>query len=92
MVIHVTCKDITGHTRDELTALVKRATVRAAGPMSGDQREAVTLLLNAFACFIAERTAVPTDIRMAVAEVMNRGDGFVGFNAAGQDEQARAAA
>ena len=92
MVIHVTCKDITGHTREELTSLVKRATARAAGPMSDDQREASRLLLNAFACFIAERTAVPTDIRMAVADITMRGDGLAAMEAAGQDGQARIAA
>lgn len=92
MVIQVTCKDITGHTRDELTSLVRRATVRAAGPMSDDQREASQLLLTAFASFIAERVAVPTDIRMAVADITMRGDGLAAVEAAGQDNHARAAA
>ena len=88
MVIQVTCRDITGHTREELTELVKRATVRAAGPMSDDQREASRLLLDAFSSFIAERVAVPADIRMAVADIAARGDGLAGVGAAGQGKLA----
>ncbi len=73
-MIQVTCFDITGHTRAELTSLCKRASVRAAGQLSDDQREAAKLLLEAFASFIAQRVPVPTDIRMAVADLVTRGD------------------
>ena len=73
-MIQVTCFDITGHTRQELTVLCQRANARAPGPMSDDQRQASRLLLQAFAAFIAERVPVPLDIRMAVADVVARGN------------------
>jgi len=76
MAVQVTCFDITGHTRDELTSLCQRALGTASGSMTEDQREAARLLLEAFAAFITERVPVPTDIRMAVANLVMRGDDF----------------
>ena len=70
MATYVTCKDITGHTRDELTKLCQRARARAAAPSSDDQRQAAMLLLGAFAAFIEAQVPVPTDIRMAVADLV----------------------
>lgn len=84
-MIQVTCFDITGHTRQELTSLCARATARAAGPMSDDQRKAARLLLAAFASFVEERVSVPTDIRMAVADLLSRGDDLSDCEAAPQD-------
>ena len=76
MVIQVTCLDITGRTRDELTSLCKRATEQvAATPMSEDQREAAAQLLEAFASFVVAGVSVPPDIRMAVVDLLQRGDG-----------------
>jgi hypothetical protein len=77
MAVHVTCKDITGYTRDELTSLCKRA----IGPRSETQREAAKLLMEAFACFVAERVAVPADIRLTVADLVTRGEGLAGVDA-----------
>ena len=74
MVTQVTCREITGHTRDELTSLRDRAITQLAGPMCDDQRQAATLLLTAFGAFIEERVLVPADIRMAVAALVHCGE------------------
>jgi hypothetical protein len=74
MPVYVTCRDITGHTREELTSLCNRVRVRTTATMSDDQREASRLLLEAFAAFVAEKVPVPRDIRMAVADMVSRGD------------------
>ena len=78
MVVQVTCLEITGRTRDELTAIRKRATVQetglATGLMSTDQKEAAMLLMEAFASFVVAGVAVPTDIRAAVRDLILHGD------------------
>ena len=71
---HVTCRDITGHTRDELTGLCQRAMVQAGEPMNDVQKEAARLLLEACAAFIDARVSVPRDIRKAVLGLLERGD------------------
>jgi len=76
MAVYVTCFDVTGHTRDELTALRERAKVHAGEHMNEDQKRAARLLLQAFASFIEARLPAPRDIRMTIAELMARGDGF----------------
>jgi hypothetical protein len=78
VVVRVTCLEITGRTRDELTAIRNRATGQDTGrinlPMSEDQREAAMLLMEAFASFIVAGVAVPTDIREAVRDlILNSG-------------------
>ena len=80
MVIQVTCLDITGRTRDELTLLCKRATAEAASPLSEDQREAAEDLLEAFASFVVSGVSVPADIRKAVVDLLRRSDGLAGSN------------
>ena len=73
MVIQVTCQDITGRTRDELTSLCKRTAEAAAqAPLSEDQKEAADQLLEAFASFVVAGVSVPTDIRLAVVDLLNR--------------------
>ena len=73
MVIEVTCLDITGRTRDELTSLCKRAVAaQAQAPLSEDQREAAGQLLEAFASFIVAGVSVPKDIRLAVVDLLMR--------------------
>jgi hypothetical protein len=74
MPVYVTCQDITGHTREELTELCERARVRAGEPMTDDQKEAARLLLEACAAFIDARLVVPKDIRAVVAQVIAHGD------------------
>jgi len=81
MVVQVTCLDITGRTRDELTLLCKRVTGEAAAPMSEEQREAAGHLLEAFASFVVSGVSVPPDIRKAVVDLLQRGDGSAGANA-----------
>jgi hypothetical protein len=76
MVIHITCFDVTGHTRDELSALRERAKVPAGEPMNEDQRLAARELLHAFASFVEARVPAPKDIRTVMADLMRRGDGF----------------
>ena len=91
MATYVTFKDITGHTREELTLLCQRARARTAAPSSDDQRQAAKLLLGAFASFIDAQVPVPTDIRMAVAELVSRGDGVsdaVAQNQGGESKKA----
>jgi hypothetical protein len=73
MPVYVTCRDITGHTREELTSLCNRVRARATATTSEDQREASRLLLEAFAAFVAEKLPVPRDIRTAVADMVARG-------------------
>ena len=73
MVIQVTCLDITGRSREELTSLCKRTAEAAAqAPLSEDQKEAADQLLEAFASFVVAGVSVPTDIRMAVVDLLNR--------------------
>jgi hypothetical protein len=72
MVVEVTCLDITGRTRDELTSLCKRAAGEGTAPMSDDQREAAEHLLEAFASFVVAGVSVPTDIRLAVVALLQR--------------------
>ena len=72
MVVQVTCLEITGRTRDELTSLCKRATGEVTAPMSADQKEAAEDLLEAFASFVVAGVAVPTDIRLAVVDLLRR--------------------
>ena len=73
MVIQVTCLDITGRSREELTSLCKRTAEAAAqAPLSEDQKEAAGQLLEAFASFVVAGVSVPTDIRMAVVDLLNR--------------------
>jgi hypothetical protein len=43
--------------------------------MSEDQREAAAQLLEAFASFVVAGVSVPPDIRMAVVDLLQRGDG-----------------
>src|SRR6185295_10762787 len=74
MTVYVTCQDITGHTREELTELCERARVRPGEPMTDDQKQAARLLLEACAAFIDARLAAPRDIRRVVAEVIMQGD------------------
>jgi len=74
MVVHVTCLEITGRTRDELTLLRKRATEHVAATMSDDQKEAADQLLEAFASFVVAGVSVPPDIRQAVVDLLRRGD------------------
>ena len=62
MVTHVTCFDITGHSRDELSLLRDRA-------VSG-QQDAATILMEAVASFIDARVPVPRDLRLAVASLI----------------------
>ena len=65
---YVTYREITGHTREELTSLCDRA--RADAVASGDdQQQAAKLLLEAFASFIVARVPVPSDIRKAVSDL-----------------------
>ena len=70
--MQVTCFDITGHTRDELTALRERAKIQAGESMSEDQKHAARILLEAFAAFIDARCAVPKDIRMIVSDLVSQ--------------------
>jgi hypothetical protein len=73
MVVQVTCQDITGRTRDELTSLCKKTAAAAAqAPLSEDQKEAASQLLEAFASFVVAGVSVPTDIRLAVVDLLNR--------------------
>ena len=74
MAVYVTCQEITGHTRDELTALCEAARIREGQPMTEDQKRAARLLLEACAAFIDARLAVPKDIRVVVAQVITQGD------------------
>ena len=73
MVVKVTCLDITGRSREELTSLCKRTAAAAAqAPLSEDQREAAGQLLEAFASFVVAGVSVPTDIRQAVVDLLGR--------------------
>ena len=81
VVQHVTCLDITGHTRDELTALRERARIEAGESMNADQEQAARLLMEAFAAFVDARVTAPKDIRMSVTEMVARGIEFAGSNA-----------
>ena len=82
MVVKVTCLEITGRTRDELTAIRNRATGQATGldtvPRSEDQKEAARLLMEAFSSFIVAGVAVPSDIRAAVWDLILHGDPVLG--------------
>ena len=71
---YVTCRDITGQTRKQLTLLCDRAKGRPGEPASEEQKEAARLLLAACAAFIDARVSVPRDIRMAILDLLERSD------------------
>ena len=72
MVVQVTCAEITGRTRDELTSLLGRAMARPIGAMSDDQEEAAKQLVEAFASFVEAGVTPPEDIRLAVTDLVLR--------------------
>jgi hypothetical protein len=90
MVIHVTCQEITGYSRAELTELCERARIRAGEPMTEDQKQAARVLLEACAAFIDARLAVPKDIRLVIAELITQGEDF-GWVATASEETPAAA-
>jgi hypothetical protein len=72
MVIKVTCLDITGRSREELTSLCKKTAALDQAPLSEEQKEAAGQLLEAFASFVVAGVSVPKDIRQAVVDLLNR--------------------
>jgi len=85
MVKHVTCLDITGRTRAELTELRERARIDSVESMNDDQKQAARMLLEAFAAFVDAKVTPPKDIRVRVSELVARGIDFTGSN--GDQEQ-----